>query len=91
MVGSEGGGPRDVEARARTADFWESPESIVKTIEPLRFRGNEVVLFHVLDPKDVRPDLRGPLILVDLETEEKLEVTPDYAKREYLTLRGGRN
>ena len=65
------------------SDFWESPESIVRTIEPLRFRGNEVVLFHVLDPKDVRPDLNGPSILVDLETQEQLEVTPDYAKKEY--------
>src|SRR5271154_6220933 len=65
------------------SDFWESPESIVKTIEPLRFHGNEVVLFHVLDPKDVRPDLRGPSLLTDIETGQELEVTPDYAKKEY--------
>jgi uncharacterized protein (DUF58 family) len=65
------------------SDFWESPESIVRTIEPLRFRGNEVVLFHVLDPKDLRPELHGPSILVDLETQEQLEVTPDYTKKEY--------
>ena len=65
------------------SDFWEQPETLIKTIEPLRFRGNEVVLFHVLDPKDVRPDLRGPQILIDLETNQELEVTPDYAKKEY--------
>jgi hypothetical protein len=65
------------------SDFWESPESVVRTIEPLRFRGNEVVLFHVLDPEDVRPELNGPSILVDLETEAKLEVTPDYTRHEY--------
>src|SRR3984957_365871 len=65
------------------SDFWESPESIVRTIEPLRYNGNEVVLFHVLDPEDVRPDLKGPSILVDLETQQHLEVTPDYAKKEY--------
>src|SRR5271169_611602 len=65
------------------SDFWESPESIIRTIEPLRFRGNEVVLFHVLDPEDVRPKLNGPSILVDLETRAQLEVTPDYTKNEY--------
>ena len=27
------------------SDFYESPEKIVRTIEPLRFHGNEVVLF----------------------------------------------
>jgi len=65
------------------SDFWDSPESIVRTIEPLRFRGNEVVLFHILDPEDVHPKLNGPAILVDLETEAKLEVTPDYTRHEY--------
>jgi uncharacterized protein (DUF58 family) len=65
------------------SDFWESPESIVRTIEPLRYRGNEVVLFHVLDPEDVRPTMSGPSILVDMETEVHLEVTPDYSKHEY--------
>jgi uncharacterized protein (DUF58 family) len=65
------------------SDFWESPESIVRTIEPLRFRGNEVVLFHILDPKDVRPELNGAAILVDMETKQELEVTPDYTKKEY--------
>jgi uncharacterized protein (DUF58 family) len=65
------------------SDFWDSPESIIHNIEPLRYRGNEVVLFHVLDPKDVRPDLSGPSILVDLETKAEMEVTPDYSKKEY--------
>jgi len=65
------------------SDFWESPESIVRNIEPLRFHGNEVVLFHVLDPEDVKPSLNGPAIVVDLETNEQLEVTPDYTKKEY--------
>jgi uncharacterized protein (DUF58 family) len=65
------------------SDFWESPESIVSTIEPLRFHGNEVVLFHVLDPEDVRPKMNGPAILVDMETDTQLEVTPDYSKKEY--------
>jgi uncharacterized protein (DUF58 family) len=65
------------------SDFWEAPESIIRTIEPLRYHGNEVILFHVLDPKDVRPDLKGPAILVDLETQEHIQVTPDYAKKDY--------
>ncbi|HEY6375644.1 MAG TPA: DUF58 domain-containing protein [Edaphobacter sp.] len=65
------------------SDFYESPEVIVKTIEPLRFHGSDVVLFHVLDPKEIRPELRGPSILVDMETEQRLEVIPEYVKGEY--------
>ena len=65
------------------SDFYEDPETIVKTIEPLRFHGSEVVLFHVLDPKEIHPELKGPSILVDLETEQRLEVIPEYVKGEY--------
>ena len=65
------------------SDFYESPEVIVKTIEPLRFHGSDVVLFHVLDPKEIRPELHGPSILVDMETEQRLEVIPEYVKEEY--------
>jgi uncharacterized protein (DUF58 family) len=65
------------------SDFFQDPERIVKTVAPLRWQGNEMVLFHVLDPKEIRPALDGPALLVDMETDETLEVTPEYAKREY--------
>ena len=65
------------------SDFFETPQTIVRTIEPLRFHGNEVVLFHVLDPKEIRPELGEPAVLVDLETQQRIEVTPEYAKNEY--------
>jgi len=65
------------------SDFYEDPETIVRTIEPLRFRGNEVVLFHILDPDEIRPVLSSSAVLVDLETEQKIEVVPEYAKTSY--------
>jgi uncharacterized protein (DUF58 family) len=65
------------------SDFYEQPETIVKAIEPLRFHGSEVVLFHILDPKEIYPELKGPSILVDLETDQRLEVIPDYVKNQY--------
>jgi uncharacterized protein (DUF58 family) len=65
------------------SDFWETPETVIRTIEPLRYRGNDVVLFHVLDPEEIKPSFRDPVILIDLETNESMEVTPDYARHEY--------
>ena len=65
------------------SDFYEQPQKIIRTIEPLRFHGNEVILFHVLDPKEIRPQLGEPMVLVDLETDTHMEVTPDYAAKEY--------
>ena len=65
------------------SDFYDSPEHIVRTIEPLRFHGNEVVLFHVLDPKEIKPEIGEPSTLVDLETQERIEITPEYVRDEY--------
>jgi len=65
------------------SDFFESPEKIVRTIEPLRFHGNEVVLFHVLDPGEIQPEIGEPVLLVDSETRERMEVSPEYARTEY--------
>jgi uncharacterized protein (DUF58 family) len=67
------------------SDFYEEPETIVRIIEPLRFHGNDVVLFHVLDRQEIKPELKGPAILVDLETDRQMEVIPEYTKTIYRT------
>jgi uncharacterized protein (DUF58 family) len=67
------------------SDFYEKPEQIVKVIEPLRYRGNEVVLFHILDPNELAPKFRDPVLLQDVEDETAMEVSPDYARNEYRT------
>lgn len=65
------------------SDLYEQPQAIVRAVEPLAFRGNEVVLFHVLDPEELRPQLGPAAVLVDLETQERLDVTAEYAQGEY--------
>ncbi len=65
------------------SDFYADPELIVKTIEPLRYRGNEVIMFHLLDPEELHPKFREPVVLIDMETQDSLEVSPDYANTEY--------
>lgn len=65
------------------SDFYEDPQKVVKTIEPLRFRGNELILFHVLDPAEIKPGFRQPVLLVDMESKDSMEVSPEYTEREY--------
>jgi uncharacterized protein (DUF58 family) len=65
------------------SDLYEQPEAVIRAVEPLRFKGNDVMLFHVLDPKEIRPSLDGPVLLVDMETDDTLEVSPEYARTEY--------
>jgi uncharacterized protein (DUF58 family) len=68
---------------AAISDFFEQPDAIIKTVEPLRFGGNEVILFHVLDPAEISPSLPDSTVLVDMETGDALETSPEYAKSEY--------
>jgi uncharacterized protein (DUF58 family) len=65
------------------SDFFADPEEIIKTVEPLRFRGNEVILFHVLDPQELEPKLGDSVLLVDMETGEAMEASSEYARTEY--------
>ncbi len=65
------------------SDFWETPQTVIDTIAPLRYHGNEVVLFHLLDPEEIRPKLKTPVLLEDLESGDTLEVSPDYVSHEY--------
>jgi uncharacterized protein (DUF58 family) len=65
------------------SDYWEKPEKIIETVAPLRYRGNELALLHVLDPEELRPKLKQPVLFEDLESGETIEVAPDYMHHEY--------
>ena len=65
------------------SDFYEEPNAIIRAIESLRFKGNDIVLFHVLDPEEIQPELRHPAIFVDLESNQKIEVIPEYVNSTY--------
>ncbi len=65
------------------SDFYQQPETIIRTVEPLRFRGNELILFHLLDPMEIHPHFPGPVLLVDMENGDAMDVAPEYARTEY--------
>ena len=67
------------------SDFYEEPQKIIDALAPLASRGNELALFHVLDPEEIVPKLGDASLLIDMETQETLEVTPEYARDEYIT------
>jgi len=71
------------------SDLYDEPEQIVEGLEHLRFQGNDVIVFHVMDPQELDFDFIEPVVLEDAETEEQLHVLPDVLREEYLrTIRG---
>ena len=65
------------------SDFYEEPEKVIRTVEPLRHRGNELILIHLLHPQELEPVLDRPALLLDMETGEAIEASPEYARTEY--------
>ncbi len=65
------------------SDFYEEPSNVVRVIEPLAYKGNDVILFHVLDPQELRLELAQPVLMVDMETGEQREVSPEYLRGRY--------
>jgi uncharacterized protein (DUF58 family) len=66
------------------SDLYDEPARLIEGLEHLRFRGNEVIVFHVLDKQELDFDFDEPLVLEDSETEEQLHVLPDVLRDEYL-------
>lgn len=65
------------------SDFFAPARDVIATVAPLRHRGNDVVLMHVLDPEEAEPQLDSPRLLIDMETGQEMEVSPAYAAGPY--------
>ena len=52
------------------------PKGYRNGLRALLDRGWQIILLHVLDPKELEPTLRGDLDLIDQETDETLPLTP---------------
>ena len=35
------------------SDFYEDPQAVLEAVAPLRFRGHDMIVFHVLDPAEI--------------------------------------
>jgi uncharacterized protein (DUF58 family) len=66
------------------SDLYDDPKRVIEGLEHLRFRGNEVIVFHVMDKQELDFDFVEPVVLEDAETEEQLHVLPDVLRDEYL-------
>jgi uncharacterized protein (DUF58 family) len=65
------------------SDFYCAAETLVENVRPLAYQGQDVILFQLLDPQELRPERRQPTLLEDIETGEAFEVSPDYLQGPY--------
>lgn len=68
------------------SDLYDDPEQVMIGLRNLAFRGNDVIVFHVLDPAELHFDFDKSAQFVDMETFEEMHVIPDFLRQEYLKL-----
>ena len=50
------------------SDLYEPPESLLPAINQLRYRGNDLIVFHLLDPQELNLELGDVSSVEELET-----------------------
>jgi hypothetical protein len=60
------------------SDFYDDPETLQSAFQHLRFKGHDLVAFHLLDKTEIEFDFGDPVLLLDdAETKEEMPVLPD--------------
>ena len=65
------------------SDFYEEPDAILEAIKPLQFLGNDLIVFHVLDPAEIDFGYDDASSFEDLESGEQIPVVPESLAKEY--------
>jgi uncharacterized protein (DUF58 family) len=68
------------------SDFYEEPSAVLDALGYLRGKGNDVIVFHVLDRRELEFPFTDSANFVDLETGERMPVIPDYLRVQYRAL-----
>jgi len=70
------------------SDLLDDPASVLSGLKHFRHDGHEVLVFHVLDPREMDFAYSGDVRFRDLETSEEMPTQPWHLRREYRKLMG---
>jgi uncharacterized protein (DUF58 family) len=66
------------------SDLLDDPESVINGLRHFQFRGNDVIVFQVLDPHEVDFPFERATRFEDLETNEEVMAVPGAVRAHYL-------
>lgn len=66
------------------SDLLTDPDEVLKGLYHLKHRGNDVIVFHILDASEVDFPFRGMVEFIDKESPERLIVDSDGLRADYL-------
>ena len=65
------------------SDFLDDLDAIISGIKHYRYKGHEVILFHIMDNQELELDFNERIQFVDLETNETITTDPWHIKSDY--------
>jgi uncharacterized protein (DUF58 family) len=71
------------------SDLLDDPAEVIRGLKHFQFRGNDVIVFHVLDPHETDFPFEHATRFEDLETEEEIMAVPGVVRDHYLKEIGG--
>jgi uncharacterized protein (DUF58 family) len=71
---------------ALISDLYEEPDAIMEAVKPLRARGHDLMVFHLLDPTEIDFPFTEATSFRELETGEQTPVVPEAVRARYRAL-----
>jgi hypothetical protein len=66
------------------SDLLDDPDTVIRGLKHFRFRGSDVIVFHVLDPDEIHFPFDRATRFEDLETREEIMAVPLIVREHYL-------
>ena len=71
------------------SDLFDDPEQIMNGLKHFRHQKQEVIVFHILDRKELEFDFNTRTKFLDMETEEEITTEPWHIRSSYTDLISG--
>jgi uncharacterized protein (DUF58 family) len=68
------------------SDLYDEPENILAGLKQLKAKGNDVIVFHIMDDFELTFPFEDHAQFMDLETQKKMHVIPEYLRPQYLEI-----
>jgi uncharacterized protein (DUF58 family) len=65
------------------SDLMDDPEELLSGLKHFRHRQHEVLVFHILDPREMDLDYRDEVEFEDLESGKRLRAEPAFLREQY--------
>jgi uncharacterized protein (DUF58 family) len=68
------------------SDLYEEPDAVVRAVSQLKGKGNDVIVFQILDAAELHFPFEDMMLFEDLESGDRVPVVPDKQRERYRQL-----